>query len=82
MSPTSSGATTPSEPTSRSDSALTKSSLTIQRLLAVAVIAVGAALFASALQGITRMDRSLAAAVTRTTADRALVEPTRYPCLP
>jgi hypothetical protein len=60
---------------------LTRPSLTIQRLTAVAVIAVGAALFASALQGITRMDTSLAAAVTRTTGDGALVEPTSYPCL-
>jgi hypothetical protein len=59
---------------------LTRSSVTIQRLVPVAVIAVGAALFASALHGITGMNARLAAAPAQTTPDRALIEPTRYHC--
>ena|SRR5829696_8527140 len=52
----------------------------IQRLAPVAGIAVGAVLFASALQGITRTNTRLAAPPVQITPDRALVEPTRYHC--
>jgi hypothetical protein len=60
---------------SRSGSALTRTALTIQTLVAVAVIAIGATLFATALQGIARTNTRLAAAATQTTPDR-----TSSPC--
>jgi len=60
---------------------MTRASLTIQRLVPFAVIAVGAVLFASALQGIMRTDTRLAAAAARTAPERVLVETTSFPCL-
>jgi predicted TIM-barrel fold metal-dependent hydrolase len=45
-------------------------------------IRLGAALFTSAMQGITGMNARLAAASAQTTPDRALVVPTRHHCPP
>jgi hypothetical protein len=49
---------------------------TLRRGSVAAVIATGLALFASALQGVTRMDTSLQVAATRATPDRLLVQET------
>ena len=51
---------------------------TFHHLVVAVVIAAGLALFASALQGVTRMDTSLEVAATRTAPDRALVQETSY----
>ncbi len=60
---------------------MTRASLTIQRFVPFVVIAVGAVLFASALQSITRTDTRLARAAARTAPERVLVETTSFPCL-
>ena len=46
----------------------------LHRLVVVMVVTAGVALFASALQGVARIDTSLEVAATRATPDRLLVQ--------